>query len=219
MTKLVFIDTETTNLNLETAEPWEIGLIVRDSATDPGQINARSLVKTNDVEWLWQLTPEHLELADPQALTIGRYTERKVRSKLGAAAHGSNGQAVNSPIGSDFMSAYIDCTPADVADQLFGVLDGAVLIGSNVGAYDWHVLKEFMYRWGYPWTPFYRPIDVVDLAVGYLYGAQTPGGPIEPPYRSSAVMEAFGLPKKGDQHTALGDCRWARDAYDKVFNA
>lgn len=57
MTALAFVDTETTGLDPDFHEIWEVGLIV------------------NDEERLWQL-PVDLKRADPKALEIGRFHER-----------------------------------------------------------------------------------------------------------------------------------------------
>lgn len=62
MTKLLFLDTETTGLDLERHEVWEVGAILREDDKE-------------DVEYHWFL---HVSLtrADPIALDIGRFWER-----------------------------------------------------------------------------------------------------------------------------------------------
>lgn len=69
MTKLCFVDTETTGLDPDLHEIWEVGLIVRDPmmGTSDGQVH--------DEEYHWFL-PVDLGRADPVALKIGRYYER-----------------------------------------------------------------------------------------------------------------------------------------------
>jgi DNA polymerase III epsilon subunit-like protein len=60
--KLAFVDTETTGLDTERHEIWEVGLILRDKDHD-------------DTEFRWFL-PVNLSTADPFALKIGGYHER-----------------------------------------------------------------------------------------------------------------------------------------------
>ncbi|HZD71172.1 MAG TPA: hypothetical protein VFA45_20410, partial [Actinomycetes bacterium] len=62
MTRLCFVDTETSGLDPDCHEVYEIGLIVRE----PDQ---------RDLERRWWL-PVDLAKADPMALKVGRYFER-----------------------------------------------------------------------------------------------------------------------------------------------
>lgn len=64
MSEVVFVDTETTGLDPDRHEIWEVGLIV------------------DDTEYEWFL-PVDLSKADPMALNIGRFHERWV-NPLGA---------------------------------------------------------------------------------------------------------------------------------------
>lgn len=61
MTKLCFVDTETTGLDPDRHEIWEVACIVRDAA--------------GDTEFVWQL-PVDLGRAEPTALRISRYHQR-----------------------------------------------------------------------------------------------------------------------------------------------
>lgn len=65
MTKLVFIDTETTGLDPERHEVWEVGLIVADSES----------LDNVGAEYEWQL-PVDLSQADPMALRISGFRKR-----------------------------------------------------------------------------------------------------------------------------------------------
>lgn len=65
MTRLAFVDTETTGLG-EHHEIWEIGVIIRDL--------------NGDTEYEWQL-PVRLCTAEPKALEINRYHERASEAK------------------------------------------------------------------------------------------------------------------------------------------
>lgn len=62
MTALAFVDTETTGLDPDRHEVWEVGLILRDD-------------HHADTEYQWQL-PVDLGRADAEALAVGGYYER-----------------------------------------------------------------------------------------------------------------------------------------------
>lgn len=62
MTRLAFVDTETTGLDPDLHEVWEVALIVRDEC--------------GEREHVWQL-PVDLGRADPVALKIGGFHERR----------------------------------------------------------------------------------------------------------------------------------------------
>lgn len=62
MTRLAFVDTETTGLDPDRHEIWEVGLIIREE-------------DGSEREHLWYLAPD-LGTADPVALEIGRFFER-----------------------------------------------------------------------------------------------------------------------------------------------
>lgn len=60
--RIVFVDTETTDIEPDRAVPWEIALVIRD----PGML---------DVEEVHLIHIDALR-ADPDALTVGRYYDR-----------------------------------------------------------------------------------------------------------------------------------------------
>lgn len=65
--KLLFLDTETTGLDVRRHEVWEVGAIIRDYHEDG--------TPYSDIELHWFL-PVNLDKADLIALNIGRYFER-----------------------------------------------------------------------------------------------------------------------------------------------
>jgi len=67
MTKLIFLDTETTGLDSDRNEVWEVAAIERNFYEDGQQ--------SEDIEYHWFLYV-NLEKADLIALNIGRYFER-----------------------------------------------------------------------------------------------------------------------------------------------
>lgn len=71
MTRLAFVDCETTGLDPDRNEVWEVALILRDGHP------------SHDTEHVWQL-PVDLARADSAALTIGGYYERAMAFAVGA---------------------------------------------------------------------------------------------------------------------------------------
>lgn len=188
--KLIFVDTETTGLDVRKHHIWEVAVIVREPGLD-------------DVELLWQVRPDLTE-AEPKALEIGRYEERFVVPDGWEAACVLDGKATFRLTLPEFLT--------DLQDEL---RDG-VLIGSNP-AFDDRFLTALMQDHGMrtPWH--YRPDDVVAMAAGWLY-AHGETAALGRPWKSYEISEAVGVPRPTAEagHTALGDARWARDLYDAI---
>lgn len=66
MTKLLFVDCETTGLDYDRHVVWEVAAIVRETEDGSG----------NDIEYHWFLPVGDLKRADPFALNIGKFWER-----------------------------------------------------------------------------------------------------------------------------------------------
>lgn len=200
MTRLIFLDTESTGLDPDRHEVWEVGYIVRDE-------------DHRDVEAVWQIAPAHLERADPYALRIGRFWERRAKSE---------------PPGIESFAAQ------GRAERFAALIDGATIVGA-VPDFDVRFLTKWLARCGLPWTAHYHLCDVENLAVGYLRrqldeesslrGTGQAVSPwqalravLDPPWSSEALSMALGVKiREEDRHTALGDARWARDLYDVVM--
>jgi DNA polymerase III epsilon subunit-like protein len=187
---LIFVDTETTGLDVRRHHVWEIAVILREP-------------DAKDVETVWQVRPDLTE-AEPKALEIGRYHERFVVPDGWDAACIVDGKPT------------FRLTLPEFLYDLQDTLSGGVLIGSNP-AFDDRFLTALLQDHGrrIPWH--YRPDDVVAMAAGWLY-AHGETAALGRPWRSWEISEAVGVPRpSGDvAHTALGDCRWARDLYDAV---
>jgi DNA polymerase III epsilon subunit-like protein len=156
-----------------------------------------------DQEAVFYLEPD-LTHADPKALEINRYHERVK------------------------MEDWSWGKPQDVARDLYRLLDGAVLVGSNP-AFDADMISNIFTR--YYWHPkpwHYRTVDIATLAAGYRFGQRDsgayggdfafPGDLPSLPFSSRGLSRAVGVepPGEGVAHTALGDAIWARDVYDAV---
>lgn len=190
MTVLVFLDTETTGLDSDRHELWEIAAIVRW----PGEL---------DVEYLWQIRPS-LKTADPSGLRISRYYERIV---IPAGLPGI-ARALVHP-NKDLASVWHEAPR--VAQDLAPVLDGATIVGA-VPDFDARFLTRFLRRHHQAPTWHYHLVDVETLAAGRLCKA--------PPWGFDDLLAAYGLRyAEEDRHTALGDARMVRDLYDAVISS
>lgn len=198
MTHLAFVDTETTGLDPDRHQVWEVGLILRD---DVGF----------DTEYLWQL-PVDEGAADPAALTVGDYYTRRWHD---ASSDDFTDQALGGQASyHGLRTAHI--VPADLMGDwahIFAELThGAHLVGA-VPAFDDAFLRRLLRTNGACPGWHYHLIDVEALAAGQLgrYGGR-------PPWRSNDLSQAVGVnPDDYDRHTALGDARWARAIYNTVL--
>jgi DNA polymerase III epsilon subunit-like protein len=214
MTRICFIDTETTSLRPD-RRAWEIGIIARE----PGR---------GDVEHHWFIDADGIDLgnADPMALKIGRFYERHPQYRLD-----------REPELTDVEEE------ADVLRHVEAVTRGAHLVGAVV-SFDAEVLGTRMRSLGICPSWHYHLVDIEALAVGWLNGRRSrqneivDGYPLEndgepapglvrwndpvqgsqPPWKSDELSKALGVvPDENTRHTALGDARWARAIYDAVM--
>lgn len=202
MTAIAFVDTETTGLDPVRHTVWEVAIIRRE---DNG----------TEVEYLWQIRPTGAELhtAEPDALRINRYHERIA---VPDDAEAADMLSLDRPSPLSFM---------DVAAQIFKVLTGTVMVGSNPH-FDASFLHRLLRAGTVPWH--YRPVDIATLAAGRKLGMaemvhraggkKLPSDEVPFPFSSRDLSRWSGVEPPGDgvAHTALGDARWARDVFDAV---
>ncbi|MFE0800126.1 hypothetical protein [Streptomyces sp. NPDC058812] len=199
MTNIAFVDTETTHLNAEIGEAWEVAVILREDGK-------------GDTELLWQFRPD-VAKADPESLRIGGYPRRFIVPEGMDAA---------------FIDPEGTVRVADrewAINEIWTALSGAVLVGSNPG-FDDRFLRKLLGPGSAQWH--YRPVDIATLVAGARFGmakvlcAALPlvGSKDVPtfPFSSREMSRFVGVEPPGDDvaHTALGDARWARDVFDAV---
>lgn len=200
---LAFVDTETTHLDAEIGEVWEVAVIVRDFGDN----------EPTDSEYVWQIRP-NLATADPESLKIGRYLERFAVPVPAEAAWTGYEDGPILPMGR-----------GEVVGAILNVLRGAVLIGSNPG-FDDRFLRKLLGPGSAQWH--YRPVCIATLAAGWKLGMAElirrmgckpyPADVVPFPFSSRDLSRWVGVepPKDDVAHTALGDARWARDVFDAI---
>jgi len=210
MTRLCFLDTETTSLRPD-RRAWEIGLIVRD----PGQ---------PDAEHHWFIRAEDLDLgnADPFALKVGRFYERHPQV--------SRGNWKTSLV-TEEAAALLKVEQLTRGAHLVGAVPNfdADVLGTRMRAHgilpSWHhhLIDVEALAVGWLNGRRARQNEIVD---GYPLendGEEAPGlvrwnDPVTgPPWKSDDLSAALGVTVSSeDRHTALGDAKWARAIYNAV---
>lgn len=211
MTRLVFIDTETTSLRPD-RRAWEIGLIVRSG----------SFPEATDKEFRFFIERDFLDLgnADPAALRIGRFYERHPEFGGVAAAAANKTGVIEHSHGFKMVGNEV-WTEVRALLRIEELTRGAHLVGA-VPNFDAEVLAARMREYGICPSWHYHLIDIEALMVGYIAGrhrANLASPEVPLPWKSDDLAQRCGVQPLADKdrHTALGDARWARDIYDAVM--
>jgi hypothetical protein len=189
----IIVDCETTSLVPDYATGkgviWELALIERDCAA----------------ERLYRMEPD-TALADQAALAVGRFDERTRLMKHSLTA----GTDYDSGVTDIAWSGYqIWSKPADLAQHVAGLLDGATLIAANP-TFDAGFLTAFLVAHGCEPKWHYRLRDVGSMAWAWLQAHHLPHHLATPAMDASTddFARAMGIDPDGfERHTALGDCR------------
>lgn len=211
MTRLVFLDTETTGLDPDRHEIWEVAYIIRDEGVA-------------DQERSVQLPIYHGERADPYGLRVGGWFDRRISASM----FKSTELSPNYPDDVVLAANGGIETVYEFARRIVREFNGATIVGA-VPDFDVRFLTRWLNAHGQPWTGHYHLCDVENLAVGFLASeladarrtsTVTTYDPnvIVPPWSSDALAKELGVTiEESARHTALGDARWARDMYDAVM--
>lgn len=194
-----FVDTETTGLDPDRHDIWEVGLI--DVA---------------GVEHRWFL-PVALGGADAVALNIGGYHDRHLEGfnvdRTALIRKRPKGTRVSSP---DWQAVM----PRSLFAHQFARLTWGCHLAGAVISFDEERLRRLLRAHGQAPGWHYHLVDVEALAAGWLAGncPDEVNGIFRPPWDSTDLSRAVGVdPELFDRHTALGDCRWAKAIYNRVM--
>ncbi len=202
MSNVVFLDTETTGLDPERHEVWDIALI-----DDEG-------------EHEWHVRPQNFHTADEGALRITKFYER-----VRAAGYREETVVEGYPKRTTTVKRPNFWTPESrtaIAAEVAGRTANKHLVGA-VPWFDARFLTAFLAREGYVPAWHYHMIDTETLAVGYLRGRQRRAGRgrsqnLTLPWDSHEISSLLGVTSdEASKHTAIGDARWARDTYEAVM--
>lgn len=194
MSSLAFIDIETTGLDPNIHEIWEVAAIVRQE-------------DGCEVSCTWQLPVQDLDRADPIALDMtGFYNRRNIADEQ---------------------------IPLDIFCKQFAqITDGTHLIGAVV-SFDEERLRRLFYQQSVRHKWHYHIIDVEALLAGHIMGMTESRDDFrgsnetrlemrevaKPPWKSDKLSSIVGIdPKQFERHTAMGDALWAKAIYDSVMN-
>lgn len=210
--RLAFVDIETTSLDRETAEVWDIAIITRD----PGPNGDRTQT------WTWW--PD-LTQASPDSLRITGFYQRMY--ELGLSRPGLVRYTDSRGSGGEGLTAELTA-----AEEVARTLTGAFFVAA-VPDFDAHHLGRWLRSFEHVGAHHYHLADVESMVVGYLRGAfqagqtcahephdeQDVSWPIaRPPWNHGQLCKAVGIdPDAYERHTALGDARCVRDVWDTVM--
>jgi hypothetical protein len=188
MTTPVFLDLETTGLDPDRNEIWEIGLITPKS------------------EQFYFLRVDLLR-ADPIALDIGRFHERHPQGNSYPHTKVPMSDTLFAPNDKDFLRS--------IARQTHGChLAGAVISFDEERLRRLMLAAGVRPSWHYHLIDV-EALAAGYLAHGYDHDGDAPH---KPPWNSNELSQCIGVdPQLFERHTALGDCRWAKAIYEKVM--
>lgn len=189
MIPILVLDTETTHLRPDIGTPWEIAWTTahHDPATKK-LYTRRAFQATVPLSFLQR------KRADPKALEIGRYEQRKTDGLRDV-------HDVIAELTAD-VGRIVEGTGFSVPHLIGAVpsFDHAMLCNNWLG---WPGFGEGLWH--------YHILDVEVLAAGKLG--------IPPPYNSSDLTSMLGVTVSEDtKHTAAGDVAWALALYAAVFD-
>ncbi len=194
-----FVDIETTGLDPDQHEIWEVALI-----TPNGSTSGR--------EHVWQFPIDEMK-ADPFALEVGGYWERKWSADNGGNvsipnaifdAHNSKSRRENFPGEGRAIK------PTAEWCRWFQYLTANLHLVGAVPSFDEERLRKLLRANGVIPRWNYHLVDVEALVAGKYK--------VAPPWNSNELSAAAAIdPASFHRHEALEDARWAKALYEKVM--
>lgn len=205
---VAFVDCETTGLDPDRHEIWEVGLILPDGS-----------------EHEWQL-PVDLSRADPIGLAKGRFHERRWQQDRIGVSQLVNGRWHSTP--PNFANSFVRLTRglhlcgavvSFDADRLWRLLRAS----GECPMWHYHLIDVEALAAGFI-AGSRAALAHITPSTGEAYWAGTrtlaaaEGPDAQPPWNSNDLSRAVGVnPDDFDRHTALGDARWAAAIYKAVM--
>jgi hypothetical protein len=185
--EVVFVDTETTGLDPDRHEVWDIALIEEDGT-----------------EHEWHVAPMKPDQADPNALRLTGFYSRTASPewRWGGPGVSASLTGATDPASTARHLRY------QIASKIALLTEGKHLVGA-VPSFDAAFLSRFLIANGQREAWHYHLVDVEALVAGRLQ--------MEPPWDSEELARAVGVTPLDGRHTAIGDARWARAIYQAVF--
>jgi DNA polymerase III alpha subunit (gram-positive type) len=187
---VVYVDVETTGLDPERHEVWDIALI--DGATGE--------------EHEFHIRPEHFHSADEGALRITKFYER-----VHAAGYIDEQIEEGYPKRTKTIKRpafWTNRGRGSIAAEVAHLTANKHLVGA-VPSFDARFIAGFLLREQIVPAWHYHLIDIEALAAGWLG--------MKPPWDSDELNNRLGLPAPTEKHTAIADARWARAVYERVL--
>ena len=199
MPKIVSVDLETTGLVVGKHEVWEVGIVPLDSGRE---------------HMHYQFQPLELEAAEPGALQVGGFYDRfdwigDPRYARDMLVEGVIKDDEDEPTGPSGHKAVTGA--AEACWRIARELEGATLLGLNVGSFDAPFLAALLRKYGHSPTWSHRYLDLGTFAAG-AWGAKNV-------LSGKAVAErvaAYGI-TNDEAHNASADARWNADAYGAIL--
>jgi DNA polymerase III epsilon subunit-like protein len=185
---LVFLDTETTGLDPDGHEIWEVALILRHDLDQPREKDEEILLR-------WMLD---LSTADPTALRLNGFYDRITDFDDGAVP--TNDCDASEIIATQTAGAHLVGAVPDFDSTR---LDAMLRTHGWAPAWHYHLIDVEALAIGFLYGRFPDGrLDNFDLL----------------PWRSETISQLLDVqpPKGAARHSAMGDARWARDLYDAV---
>ncbi|MBS1693107.1 MAG: 3'-5' exoribonuclease [Actinobacteria bacterium] len=134
--------------------------------------------------------------ADPEALAISRFQQR----------HPQRDGVLNVP------NAHL--VPASTAAAVVQRWTVGARVFGVVPSFDTSCLEALLERHDRAPLWHYQPWDIAVLATGYLIARQIP---VQRSAEATSLACGVAAPTPNERHTALGDARWVRRLYDRLF--